>query len=466
MTATERSMGRRGVRKVRGLLLGGACALAAACGGSDGGGPDPEPTLVAVEVTPASATLEPGATLPFAATGRWSDGSVGTVTVQWTATGGTVSAGGAYRAGATPGTFRVVGATPDGRLADTASVTITVTPPTLTGVEVTPATVSLVAAATQQFTAIGRLSDGSAGAVTVTWGATGGTVSDAGLYTAGATPGTYRVIATQAGGPGLADTASVTVTAPPAGLVALEVAPEGARLSFTQTQQYTVLGRLSDGSAAPVAVTWSATATPSSSGTNAITAGGLFTAGYPIGTYRVVATQQGGTLADTVTVSVHSTTGQSVLGPDFWTPTPGVVHLCTSNHYTDDPAGLGGTATVTASPAAGVTQPSVAYVNDANPVLFGDGSGAVRVACRVVWQLPAGSPDTYRVTIAVASNRPGTGMAKTFLYESRTNPQGRADFTKSQDWFPPAWTTATVTEFVDVSATNGANIWFKNTGVP
>jgi parallel beta-helix repeat protein len=57
------------------------------------------------------------------------------------------------------------------------------------------------------------MSDGSTTAVTVGYTATGGTVSSGGLYTAGQTGGTYRVIATQSGGP-LADTAAITVTAP------------------------------------------------------------------------------------------------------------------------------------------------------------------------------------------------------------------------------------------------------------
>jgi hypothetical protein len=89
----------------------------------------------------------------------------------------------------------------------------------------------------------------------------------------------------------------------------------------------------------------------------------------------------------------------------------------------------------------------------------------VNVECRAVWTAPAGLVGTARVTITVASNRPGSGMAKIFVYESRTNPQGRADYTKEQD-FTPGMTTANVTEFVDASLTNGANIWFKSTIVP
>jgi hypothetical protein len=71
------------------------------------------------------------------------------------------------------------------------------------------------------------------------------------------------------------------------------------------------------------------------------------------------------------------------------------------------------------------------------------------------------------VSISVASNRPGTGMAKVFVYESSRNPQGRADYTPSklQD-FGLHGTAAVVTSSVEVSATEGANIWFKNTDLP
>ncbi len=60
--------------------------------------------------------------------------------------------------------------------------------------------VSLTTGDTQQFSAVGRMSDGSTAGVSVTWSATGGTMSGAGLYTAGSTAGTFRVIATQQGG--------------------------------------------------------------------------------------------------------------------------------------------------------------------------------------------------------------------------------------------------------------------------
>ena len=134
------------------------------------------------------------------------------VAVTYAATGGTMSTSGLYKAGTTAGTYPGHRGAAGRHQADTASVTITAPAPTLSSVVVTPATVSLAARATQQFTAVGKMSDGSTTAVTVTWSATGGTVSTSGLYKAGTTAGTYRVIAVQQGGT-KADTSAITVTA-------------------------------------------------------------------------------------------------------------------------------------------------------------------------------------------------------------------------------------------------------------
>ncbi len=438
-------------------------ALASACSGDDNG--PPSPALTAVEVSPAAVTVIPLGTAQFSALGRLSDGGTGSVSVSWSASGGTISGTGLYTAPSTEGTYRVIARANGGSLADTAQVTVQSPPPTLVAVEIAPSSAALAPGGTQQFTALGRLSNGTTQAIAIDWSATGGTVSGTGLYTAGTSDGAFRVIAKAAGGTP-ADTAAVTITTPPPSLVAIEISPDSARLSYTNTQQFTAIGRLSDGGTAPVAVTWSTTTFPSNPQANTIDAAGLFRAGAPIGRYVVTATEVGGAaLSATVPVTVHSTTGVSVSGPTFWRPTAGKVYLCTSNHYTDDGDGRGGAATTTVSSGGGVTQPTVNFVNDGVPQVYGDGTGEVKVACQEVWSAPGGSGDVT-VTVAVTSTRPGTGMAKIFTY-TLPCPVGdcRAQYTHSQD-FAPLMTTGTVTESVVVSETTGANIWFKSTYVP
>jgi len=78
-------------------------------------------------------------------------------------------------------------------------------------IRVVPERVTLDPNQTQPFVASGRTAAGDSVAVQVAWSATGGTITGSGLYTAGQTAGSYRVIATLPND-SLADTASVTVT--------------------------------------------------------------------------------------------------------------------------------------------------------------------------------------------------------------------------------------------------------------
>jgi hypothetical protein len=174
----------------------------------------PVTDLVRLAVTPASVTLDPGVKSTFTATGYLADGSTAPVGVVWTAGGGSIDPDGAYTAGSVAGTFRVIASNTAGTLADTAAVTISPPPappppaPTLTEVVVTPATVTLATGASKQFKAYGWNSVGDSIPVAVSFTATGGTVTSAGLYTAGTTAGTFRVVASTTG---IADTAMVTL---------------------------------------------------------------------------------------------------------------------------------------------------------------------------------------------------------------------------------------------------------------
>ncbi len=177
----------------------------------------PQPNVVAVSVAPDTTTLGPGGSTSFAAVGVLSDGTTVALGVTWRATGGSVDAGGDYTAGTTAGTYRVIATNTDGSLADTAAVTITPPPPpppapTLDQVVLSPDAMALSTGATARFAAYGRNSLGDSVAVEVTYSATGGSISSDGLYTAGQTGGSFRVIALAGT---LADTTPVTLTAPP-----------------------------------------------------------------------------------------------------------------------------------------------------------------------------------------------------------------------------------------------------------
>lgn len=214
----------------------------------------PVTNVRAVEISPRVATVSAGATHTFTAVGRLSRARTAPIGVIWSATGGSIDPSGIYTAGPVAGNYRVIAANTAGSLADTAAVRIiraeppateppgtdppgtdppvgpipvpvpepdpgptpvpepdpapTPPSPTLAKVVLKPATVSLTTGATRQFVAFGRNSLGDSVAVAVSFKATGGTITRAGLYTAGATPGTFKVVATMSG---LADTSVVTI---------------------------------------------------------------------------------------------------------------------------------------------------------------------------------------------------------------------------------------------------------------
>jgi hypothetical protein len=170
----------------------------------------PPTNLTAVVVAPTSVSLAAGATQTFSASGLLSDGTTTAIGVTWSATGGTIDAGGLYKAGTTAGAYRLI-ATSSSTLADTVPVNITAPAPTLAQVVVKPASVSLTGGQTKQFSAYGLNSLGDSVAVQVSFNATGGTITSTGLYTAGTTGGTFKVFATEPSS-GEADTSAVTVS--------------------------------------------------------------------------------------------------------------------------------------------------------------------------------------------------------------------------------------------------------------
>lgn len=173
--------------------------------------------IQSISVSPTSASVVAKATRQFSATATLSNGTTQTSpAVTWVATGGTISSGGMYIAGTTPGSYRVIASSSNGKK-DTSAVSVVALD--TTRLTLTPATVSLAPGQTQQFTVTATLNNGSTvSSPTVTWNATGGTITSAGQYTAGTTAGSYRVIASQVGG-GVGDTSAVTIltsgTSPP-----------------------------------------------------------------------------------------------------------------------------------------------------------------------------------------------------------------------------------------------------------
>ncbi|MFM7205654.1 MAG: autotransporter-associated beta strand repeat-containing protein [Planctomycetaceae bacterium] len=202
------------------------------------------------------------------------------LTYSWAATGPagvTFSASGTNSAKSSVATFTKAGSytltatiTDTGGLKTTSAVNVTVSQ-TLTGVVVTPATVSLFTGSTQQFaaSAVDQFGDPLSSQPAFTWSATGGgSITTAGLFTAPATASTTTVRATSGS---VFGTAAVTTSVP---VAAPTVATAAAASPVTVTGTTTTLSVLGadDTGEAALAYTWSssgpAAASFSANGTN------------------------------------------------------------------------------------------------------------------------------------------------------------------------------------------------------
>lgn len=188
-----------------------ALAILLACGSST----PPPPASVGVSISPTTASVVVSTNQTFTASVTNSTNTAVTWAVQEGATGGTITAGGVYTAPATVGTYHVVvTSVADTTKSATAVVTVTPVPPVT--VTVSPATQSLVTGGTQTFTATVANATNTAVTWTVQEGASGGSITTGGLYTAPLSIGTYHVVATSVADNTKSGSATVTVTLAPA----------------------------------------------------------------------------------------------------------------------------------------------------------------------------------------------------------------------------------------------------------
>ena len=189
-------------------LLGG-------CGGNgsgDNASTNPPPAIT-VAITPEFVTLASGAVQTFTATVTGTADNAALFSVREGAAGGSISPAGIYTAPQSPGTYHVV-ATSSADTTKSAAATVTLAAP----VSITPPIVSIVPRGMQTFTATVTGFSNTAVTFSILEGATGGSITAAGVYTAPATPGTYQVVATSVADTNNSAAATVTVSSPPSNL--------------------------------------------------------------------------------------------------------------------------------------------------------------------------------------------------------------------------------------------------------
>ena len=189
---------------------------------------------------------------------------------------------------------------------------------TLSTLQVTPASVSLAAHASQQFHATGLFSDGSTQDLTssVTWFSSDSsvaTISTGGMATA-VTTGVANVTAKSGT---MQASATLAVNNAGVGLTSITLSPLVSTLAVHTTQQLTATGAYSDGSSRDLTsnVTWSSSSTAAAT----VDVNGLVT-GVATGTASITATLNGITQSMTVTITAPTITSISITPEGFTVP--------------------------------------------------------------------------------------------------------------------------------------------------
>jgi len=236
--------------------------------------PPPGDPVVQIVTSPPSVTLDPYQTQQFLAYGRTQAGDSVAVVVSWSVSGGTITSGGLYAADTNVGTYQVTATAQLAAMAPAAATTANTTASgsstvknrgPLTKVILSPVTASVLTGGTLQYAAYGRRKNGDSTSINVLYAASGGTITAAGLYTAGQTAGPYHVAATQSSGGTLTDTAAVTITTIP--VASVTVSPTTASVPVGATRQFTAVTKDSAGNTLTGrGVTWASSNTAVSAG--------------------------------------------------------------------------------------------------------------------------------------------------------------------------------------------------------
>ena len=264
------------------------------------------PALASIVVTPGLPTIALGTRQQFTATGTYTDGSTQILTnsVTWSSSSAgvaTINAGG-LASSVTTGTTTITATSG----AVSGGTTLTVGPPALASIAVTPVVTVLAPGNQQQFTATGTYTDGSTQNITNSafWSSSvPGTASVGGSGTAtGNSTGKTTVAATSGS---VSGTAALTVTG--ATLVSIAVTPANPSFASGTVQPLTAIATYSDGGTQNVTsmASWS-TADPTVVSVNVA---GLMT-GVQTGSTTITASI--GTASGSAIVSVTSATPVSI----------------------------------------------------------------------------------------------------------------------------------------------------------
>ncbi len=398
------------------------------------------PTLVSIAVTPANPSIAKGRTQAFTATGTYSDNSTQNLTssVTWTSATTSVatitSAGVATGVGTGTSTIQATSGSISG------STVLTVTPPALVSIAVTPANASVQVGSTPaQYTATGTYSDNSTQNLTssVTWVST--TTSVATITSAGVvTPVAAGSTTIQATSGSITGSTGLTVTI---ALVSIAVTPANPSIAKGRTQAFTATGTYSDNSTQNL--TSSATWTSATTSVATITSAGVAT-GVGTGTSTIQATSgsiSGSTVLTVtppalVSIAVTPANASVQVGstPAQYTAT-GTYSDNSTQNLTSSVTWVSTTTSVATITSAGVVTPVAA------------GSTTIQATSGSITGSTGLTVTTALVSIAVTPANPSIAKGKTqaFTATGTYSDNSTQNLTSSATWTSAITSVATIT---------------------
>jgi 6-phosphogluconolactonase (cycloisomerase 2 family) len=364
----------------------------------------PTATLQSLAVTPASVTIDTGASTAYTATGTYSDGTQRFVTAgaTWSTANGAVAtvsnAAGSQGVitGVSGGTTSVTATI--GSVVGSASATVN--PSTLVSIAVAPPSATAPAGTTSQFSATGTFSNGTQQNVTAlaTWqsGNTGiATVSNAAGSKGAAAAVAAGATTISASIGAVTGVASLTVTPPV--LSTITVAPANTLVGLGARRQVTASGTFTDGSTQDVTTTvvWSSSNDTIVDIGNPPGAVGVATA---LGDGTATLTARQGTVAGTTALTVRRPTNRFVFAGE-------VVSGVIASYSVDAESGV-----VTLAPGSFASAPNVdsIAVDPAGRFLYASRANDARIsgyridaATGVLTPLPASPFDTVQPAVGV-----------------------------------------------------------------
>jgi Bacterial Ig-like domain (group 2) len=300
------------------------------------------PILQSIALTPPNSSLAAGLTMQYTATGRYSDQSTQdlTTSVTWASSASSVATVSNTEGSQGLATGVAIGSSTISASYQslTGSTGLSVLPPVLQSIAVTPADASLPMGLTLQYTATGTYSDGSTQDLSgaASWSSSdasaniASTPGSAGLATGVAVGSTTISAAYQSitGGTGL------TVTAPI--LQSLSVTPSNASLALGLKLQYFATAQFSDHSTQDVtnSATWSASDVSAATVSNSAGTLGLASSIAP-GNTSITATYQSVPGSTGLTVTPPALQSIVVTPSNGTLPPSAILRYSAMGHYTD-----------------------------------------------------------------------------------------------------------------------------------